>query len=290
VSEPFTAFNFRVEITLPGAAEPLCEAAFAECDGIEMRFDVKTLREGGDNLGGRLIAGPTSFGEVTLRRGMTESFDLWDWCAAVARDPALRADARVVMLSSDGGTEHARFVLRRCLPVRLKGPPLDAARGVVAVEELQLACESLTLERPGGEPGPKPPRVLKAELRELDERLREEINKDRWVQVQLNPRDLRLTRSQADGEAPATARLALELWFDATGEGDVRRLTERVGYFATPRPGEDRKAPGPPGVRFAWGGFRFDGHVEALEETLDVFSADGRPLRARVSLSLRGAT
>ena len=38
------------------------------------------------------------------------------------------------------------------------------------------------------------------------------------------------------------------------------------------------------------GEFRFDGHVEALEETLDSFSPDGRPLRARLSLSLRGET
>jgi len=36
VSDPFTAFNFRVEITLPGASAPLCEAAFAECDGMEI--------------------------------------------------------------------------------------------------------------------------------------------------------------------------------------------------------------------------------------------------------------
>ena len=43
-------------------------------------------------------------------------------------------------------------------------------------------------------------------------------------------------------------------------------------------------------MRFAWGDFRFDGHVEALEETLDYFSPEGRPLRARLSLSLRGET
>jgi hypothetical protein len=42
-------------------------------------------------------------------------------------------------------------------------------------------------------------------------------------------------------------------------------------------------------VRFAWGTFRFDGHIEALEETLDFFSPDGRALRARLSLTLRGA-
>jgi hypothetical protein len=53
-----------------------------------------------------------------------------------------------------------------------------------------------------------------------------------------------------------------------------------VAYFASPR------RP----LRFAWGEFGFAGHVEALEETLDSFSPEGRPLRARLSLSLRGET
>ena len=39
-------------------------------------------------------------------------------------------------------------------------------------------------------------------------------------------------------------------------------------------------------MRLAWGTFQFDGHVEALEETLEAFSADGRPLRATVALAL----
>jgi Contractile injection system tube protein len=42
-------------------------------------------------------------------------------------------------------------------------------------------------------------------------------------------------------------------------------------------------------VRLAWGTFQFDGHVEALEETLEAFSADGRPLRATLALSLARA-
>jgi hypothetical protein len=31
---------------------------------------------------------------------------------------------------------------------------------------------------------------------------------------------------------------------------------------------------------------RFDGRVESIAETLDVFAADGRPLRALLELSL----
>jgi phage tail-like protein len=271
VSEPFTAFSFRVEITLPGAAEPLCEAAFAQCDGMEMRFDVLSLSEGGDNAGRRLFAGPASTGRVTLKRGMTSSLDLWDWCAAVGRDPALRADARVVVLAPDG-EEDARFLLRRCLPVRLKAPPLDAVAGVVAVEELELACESLAREGPDS--APDPPHVRKAELRELDDALRKEVNKDRWVRVPVNPSNLTLSFPTGD----AVGRLAVELWCDGD---DVLGLTQRIAYFA---------GKGSPPVRFVWGELRFDGHVEALDETLDFFSPDGRPLRARLSLSLRGET
>ena len=49
------------------------------------------------------------------------------------------------MLGADGQTERARFQLSRCLPVKLKAPPLNAAQGGVAVEELQIAYETLKL-------------------------------------------------------------------------------------------------------------------------------------------------
>jgi phage tail-like protein len=272
VSEPFTAYNFRVEIALPGSREPLCGAAFAECDGLELRLDVRSVREGGNNAGPVLLAGPASSGEITLRRGMTESFDLWDWFGAVMRDPALRADAVVSVLSPDHETVRARFRLRRCLPLRLKAPRLDAVEGTVAIEELELACEGLAVERPGGS-SPAPPAVKrKAELHELDPSFEREVNPDRAVQVQLNPASLRLVTAEL------LTRLHAELVFDVAGarEDDVRRLTQPVAYFARA-----------PAARFQWGTFRFDGHVEAVEETLELFSADGRPLRARVALILR---
>ena len=39
-------------------------------------------------------------------------------------------------------------------------------------------------------------------------------------------------------------------------------------------------------MRLVWGTFQFDGYVETLEEVLESFSADGRPLRASLALSL----
>jgi hypothetical protein len=44
-------------------------------------------------------------------------------------------------------------VLSRCLPIKLKAPALNAKDGMVAVEELQLAYESLRLKQPSGGAG-----------------------------------------------------------------------------------------------------------------------------------------
>jgi hypothetical protein len=69
----------------------------------------------------------------------------------------------------------------------------------------------------------------------------------------------------------------------------VRELTGQVLYFMKPKPAGSGAQPSPPpGVRFAWGTFVFDGLVDSLEETLDFFSPDGRPLRAALSLGLSG--
>jgi phage tail-like protein len=147
---PFTAFNFAVEIKVEGVAMQICDAAFSECDGLEMTMDVKTIREGGNNGKQIRLTGPINYGQVTMKRGMTATFDLWDWFNLMLTDPSLRSDAEVVIFAADGQTERARFLLSRCLPVKLKSPPLNAKEGAVAIEELQLSYESLTLKKPKG--------------------------------------------------------------------------------------------------------------------------------------------
>ena len=142
---PFTSFNFAVEITLPSGSGKVCNAALAECDGLDMTMDIKTIREGGNNGKQIRLTGPMSYGQLTLKRGMTESFDLWKWASRMLTEPSLRADAQIVLLAADGQTVRARFVLSRCVPVKLKAPAMNAKDGTIAIEEIQLAYESLTL-------------------------------------------------------------------------------------------------------------------------------------------------
>ncbi len=145
--DPFTAFRFSVTISVPEiSADPLCSAAFAECDGLEMSMEVKTIREGGNNAAHIRLFGAVSYGTLTLKRGMTSNFDLWNWFETLCEPDkaALRGDVTVTLFAADGVKEQTGFFLERCLPLKLKAPPLNAKDGVVAIEELQLAYEWLS--------------------------------------------------------------------------------------------------------------------------------------------------
>ena len=147
--------------------------------------------------------------------------------------------------------------------------------------------------------------VIRAELRELKS---DGTETGYRVPVQFNPETLKVSfanQLEAKGDqggtsttqyvGKGTTKLSVQLWFDVTGperQGqapvkDVRDLTKQVVFFITPKEAPDDKTKVvPPGVRFLWGSFKFDGIMESLEESLEFFSPEGRPLRANVSLSL----
>jgi phage tail-like protein len=146
---PFTTFRFSVEVAVPGIAPSVCAATFSEVDGLEMSIEPKTIREGGNNMRPIHLLGPVSYGQLTLKRGMTGDLDLWKWFSRVTTMGyrGVRPDAEVVVFSSDGSAEDARFVLERCMPTKLKVPGLNAKDGNIAIEEMTLVYESLRLKQ-----------------------------------------------------------------------------------------------------------------------------------------------
>jgi hypothetical protein len=153
-----------------------------------------------------------------------------------------------------------------------------------------------------------PVRLAKAELRHFDPKFLTEIKKENRATLQFNPESLKVSFANQIQTPPGTGdqsgtpsrqfvgagttKLSLSVFFDvnaplAEGEApvdDVRRLTQKVAYFITPQ--EEGKTFIPPAVRFIWGSFQFDGIMDSLEETLDFFSSEGKPLRASMNLSL----
>jgi hypothetical protein len=153
-----------------------------------------------------------------------------------------------------------------------------------------------------------PVKLAKAELRQLDAKYREEIKKENWAKLQFNPETLKVSFANQIQTPPGTGdqsgtpsrqfvgagttKLSLTVFFDvnaplAEGEtsvDDVRKLTQKVAYFITPQ--EEGKTFIPPVVRFVWASFQYHGIMDSLEENLEFFSSDGKPLRASMNLAL----
>lgn len=143
---PFTTFNFRVELQYGEDGKPICDAEFSEVSGLEINLEPKTLREGGNNRRPIHLVGPVSYSQLTLKRGMTKDFGLWEWFEEVQKSNGhgLRASGEIAMLAADGTTDQMRFTISGCLPIKLKVPNLIAKDGQIAVEEMQIAYESLS--------------------------------------------------------------------------------------------------------------------------------------------------
>jgi len=158
---------------------------------------------------------------------------------------------------------------------------------------------------------PEPAKLAKAQLRQLDAEFKNEVSGGQVTTVQFNPETLKVSYAnqiatpQGPGDqrgsptrlfvGAGTTKLSLQLWFDVNapmpeGEAqvdDVRKLTQKVAYFITPKkPGGKTGQFIPPAVRFIWGSFQFDGMLEGLEESLEMFSPEGRPLRASMTLNI----
>lgn len=124
----------------------------------------------------------------------------------------------------------------------------------------------------------------------------EEVRGDHDLTVQFNPETLKLTFANQDNggaRSPAgqstgsgTSKMAVQLLFDTTADGsDVRTNTKKVAYFVMAEPGKTQ-----PGLSFEWGSLIFRGVVKSMDETLDYFSEEGKPLRATISLSVERPT
>jgi phage tail-like protein len=115
-----------------------------------MTMEPKTVREGGNNTQQIHLVGPVTYGNLTLKRGMTSSLDLWQWFAMSTRGDGRGTKASGVILMGDSakGAQSAkvRFKLFDCLPIKIKAPALNAKEGVLAIEEMEIAYGSFEIE------------------------------------------------------------------------------------------------------------------------------------------------
>ena len=137
-NDPYKNYNFLVEI------EGVVSAGFSECTGLSSEVEIIEYREGGD-FRVRKLPGLAKFGNITLKRGVTKSMDLYNWHRDVLRGQTDRKTG-VIILLDDTRAQVARWVFREGFPQKYEGPRLNARSSEVAIETLVICCESLERE------------------------------------------------------------------------------------------------------------------------------------------------
>jgi len=134
--DPYRSYNFLVEI------DGITRAGFQECSGLDTSQDPIEYREGTDPLTPRKLPGIVKFSNITLKWGLTDDAELWEWRKKVADGTIERKNGSIVLMN-DAGEEKARWNFREGWPTKWTGPTFNATGTDVAVESLEIAHEGV---------------------------------------------------------------------------------------------------------------------------------------------------
>ena len=134
-TDPYRNFGFLVEI------DGLATSAFSEVELPESSITVVEYREGGDALtSSRKLPGRVHYGNIVLKRGITQNDDLWNWWNTLRNGKVDRRNGAIVLLDAEGNAVR-RWVFYEGWPCKYEAPALDARGNDVVIETLELAIE-----------------------------------------------------------------------------------------------------------------------------------------------------
>jgi phage tail-like protein len=152
-SNPLPGFRFAVAFgasndvagALASGGVTQTVAGFQEVTGLDGSIEIHDYREGGRNEFTHKHATSTNFGNLTFKRGVALTPDLWLWFNQVRNGSfGARRSILVAHLDNAGNAAMVWYALR-ALPAKYVGPSWNAAQSAVALESIEVAHEGLVL-------------------------------------------------------------------------------------------------------------------------------------------------
>jgi phage tail-like protein len=134
--DPFKNYRFRLEI------DGIQQAGFSECSGLSSEVQVIEYREGGESTQVRKLPGMAKYSDISLKWGMTDSRELYDWHLSAIKGEVQRKNGSVVIMD-DLGQEKMRWNFFNAWPSKYNIPDLNAKGNEVAIASMTVACERL---------------------------------------------------------------------------------------------------------------------------------------------------
>ncbi len=132
--DPYKNFRFLVEI------DGIVQAGFSECSGFGSNIEIIEFREGGDASAVRKFPGRTSYPDIVLKWGLTDSRELYDWHQAAINGQIQRQNGSIILLD-DTGKEKIRWNFFNAWPSKWDGPDFNAKGNDMAIDSLTVSCE-----------------------------------------------------------------------------------------------------------------------------------------------------
>lgn len=139
-TDPLIGFHYAVEI------QGMVTGYFTECSGLGSEHEViehKIVDDRGKEVMQK-IPGRLKWENVTLKRGITDNMDIWDWRRLVEDGDVegARANGSIVMFDQHL-EEKARWNFENGWPVKVSGPQVKSDSNEIGIEELSIAHEGL---------------------------------------------------------------------------------------------------------------------------------------------------
>lgn len=137
--DPAPAYKFHVEI------QGIIEGWFTECSGLSMEREIFEYKEGGVNDYVHKFPGRTKYSNITLKRGLASSEELWKWYQEGLETGKVKRTNVSIILRDRSGEAIKRWNLESAYPVKWVGPDLKTDSNQVTIETLEIAHHGLTL-------------------------------------------------------------------------------------------------------------------------------------------------
>lgn len=138
--DPLAGFQYAVEI------QGVVSGYFTECGGLGSEHDViehKIVSDSGKEIIQK-IPGRMKWQDITLKRGITDSMDIWDWRKKVEDGDveSARSNGSIVMFDQHL-SEVARWNFENGWPIKVSGPSMKSDANEIGVEELTITHEGM---------------------------------------------------------------------------------------------------------------------------------------------------
>jgi phage tail-like protein len=136
--DPYRNFRFRVDI------DGVAAAHFSEVAIGETTTEAIDYREGPEPTHVRKLPGMTKYGNITLKRGVTENQVIWQWHKDIV-DGKIGEKRKTIALTliDEAGQDKARFVVSEAWPTKYDPSDLNAKGNEVFIEVLELVNEGI---------------------------------------------------------------------------------------------------------------------------------------------------